>query len=313
MMKIRNLALTAVMFLCLVAVTQADMVVQSKSTVEMPGMGEMTMDGLQYVRGDRTYSSSTGKAGGPMGSQTVENVQIVRLDKGVSWIVEPAQKTYTELSMATMKKMMESQGQGQGKVPNASDEYEWTLTFVDDPGSKTIGGVKCDGVVGKAVGVKKKDNKDSLFVNFEQWVGMPDGGDKFEAFKEKYIEVTGMDDNFLSQMMKNPMMATYAEQMDKLYKKALELKGFPMLTKLVIENTENPMGAVADEEMDEEAKAMMEKMGIQMPGAKKSGEHYTVMSIANEVLKIEEKSVADTQYDIPEGFTKKEMPGGMGM
>jgi len=308
MLKSKLMITAGMLVLCLAAASLADVIVETKVDMDIIGAGKMNVNQIQYVRGDRSYDKTTSKmAGGMMGGKEMVNVQIVRLDKGATYLLDPDKKTYRETSMKTMKGTMKSMQKGQAEQ-TVDDEYEWTTEVSTDIGTEKIMDFKCQGSRVKLTGVKKDDPKDTVFITFEQWISdnLP-GGDEFLAFSEKYAESIGIEPGFLNQMSMNPMLSKYGGQFDEVAEQMKDIKGMPLKTVFIVEGTVNPMGEqMGGEEIDEETRQMMKQMGIEIPGTEKpEGGYHKLVSMTSEVSKIEKKKTDDTQYDIPEGYTKK--------
>ena len=306
-----KLILAGILVLGLAMVSLADVVIETKSEMDMVGAGQINLDQVQYIKGDRSYDKSTTHiAGGMMaamgGGKDQVNVQIVRLDKGVGWVLNPEGKSYTEFTFGDMKNTMAQQRE-RGKQNAPMDEYEWTTDISKDIGTEKIMDFKCKGIRAVSVGVKKDDPKDSVFITNEQWFcdNLP-GGEEFTDFSDKLAELMGSGKGFLSQMSLNPMLAKYGDQFEEIANEFNSIEGVPLKTVLVVEGTVNPMEkAMGGKEMDDEAKAMMEKMGISVPGTTPEGGHHNLVSVTSTVTKIEKKPIEDSMYEIPEGYKKQ--------
>jgi hypothetical protein len=305
---LRNqLILAGLLILCLAVGAAADVIVETKVNMDIIGAGKMDVSQTQYVRADRSYDKTTSKMqGGMMGGKEMVNVQIVRLDKGFTYMLEPDKKTYREVSLENMKGTMAAMQKGQAEQ-EADEEYVWTTEVSKDIGTEKIMDFKCQGSRAKLVGVKKDDPKDTVFVTYEQWVSdnLP-GGDDFLAFSDKFAESMGIEAGFLRQMGMNPMLSRYGSQFDEVAEELGDIEGMPLKTVLIVEGTVNPMAEqMGDEEIDEETRQMMEQMGIELPGKKEEGGYHKLVSMTSEVTSIEKKKVDDAQYDIPADYSKK--------
>jgi len=120
----------------------------------------------------------------------------------------------------------------------------------------------------------------------------------------------GGDKGFLGQMSMNPMLAKFGDQFGEIAKEFEAIDGMPLKTVLIVTATINPMAAaMGGKELDDEARAMMEKMGIAIPESAPEGGHHNLISLTisltSTVTKIEEKSIENSQYEIPEGYKKQ--------
>ncbi len=305
-----GIILTAMMFLCLTSFSAADMIIETKTEMDMIGAGKIDMEQTQYIKGDRSYDENTTKLNDQMaamaGNKEMKNIQIVRLDKGIGWALNPDAKSYNEFSFEQLKDNM-AKAQQQQKSATPMGEYEWTNEIFKDIGTEKIMDFDCKGIRAVSVGVNKNDAKDTVFITNEQWFAkdLP-GGSEFTNFSDKMSEAIGNKKGLMNQMSMNPMLAKFGDQFGEIAKEFETLEGIPLKTVLVVEGTINPMAeAMGDKEIDEEARAMMEKMGIAMPDAAPEGGHHNLISLTSTVTKIEENSIDDSKYEIPEGYKKQ--------
>ncbi|HBZ01084.1 MAG TPA: hypothetical protein DEO84_07170, partial [candidate division Zixibacteria bacterium] len=96
-------------FLLAGAVSHADVIVKSKSIVDMGGMMSSQSDGVDNIKGDKSYNSMTTRMTGGMAAmfnkgKPKEMVTITRLDKGLFWNLDPERKSYKETTLEEMKK-----------------------------------------------------------------------------------------------------------------------------------------------------------------------------------------------------------------
>ena len=305
-----GIILTTMMFLCLASFSAADMVIETKTELDMIGAGKVDMEQTQYIKGDRSYDENTTRLNEQMaamaGKKDMRNIQIVRLDKGIGWALDPDAKSYNEFSFEQLKANLEM-ALKQQKSAAPMGEYEWTNEISKDIGTEKIMSYDCKGIRAISVGVNKNDVKDSIFITNEQWFAkdLP-GGSEFTNFSDKMSEAVGNKKGLLNQMSMNPMLAKFGDQFGEIAKEFETVEGIPLKTVLVVEGTINPMGAAMEgKEIDEEARAMMEKMGIAMPDAAPEGGHHNLISLTSTVTKIEEHPIDDSKYEIPEGYKKQ--------
>ena len=305
-----GIVLTMFMFLCLASFSVADMIIETKTEMDMIGAGKVDMEQTQYIKGDRSYDENTTKLNEQMaamaGNKEMKNIQIVRLDKGIGWALNPSTKSYSEFSFEQLKANMEMAKQ-KTKEASPLGEYEWKTEFFKDIGTEKIMSFDCKGIKAVSVGVNKKDAKDTIFITNEQWFAkdLPGSGE-FVGFSDKMASAIGNKKGLLNQMSMNPLLAKFGSQFGEIANEFESVEGIPLKTVLVVEGTINPMGdAMAGEEIDAEAKAMMEKMGISMPGKTPEGGHHNLISLTSTVTKFEEQSIDDSKYDLPEGYNKQ--------
>jgi len=283
-MTFRFFAATLLILLLISGNALADLVIDSKTEIEVIGMGKMTIEGSQSFRGDKSYTKMLNS--GMMG-MSQESVEIVRLDKGVQWVLFPDQEKYAEISFATVKEMSAAMDTAEAQ----SGGYTWTTTFEELDETEMIAGAKCRAVHGRALGIKTDDPSDTAIIEFKQYIADDfKGAGELEAFRESYMESTGLNDQLFSQLKGNPMMAQYGQPMQELSEKMKAQKGTPLKTRFSIETSKNPMGT-----------SMGNTQGISV-----------LMSIENTITAIEQKAVADTLFQIPEGYEKTDISQMMG-
>ena len=278
--------------------------------MEIIAVGQVKTHQVQNIRDDRSYDETISTVSGGMaamtGNKEMKTVQIVRLDKNIAWVLDPSKKSFTELSFSDMKQELDMAGKA-GKEKEPMGEYEWTNNISKDIGTETIMDCKCKGIRAVSIGVKKDDPKDSMFITNEQWFcdDLP-GGKEFLAFSKKMADSMGVEEGFLGQMSMNPMLAKFGDVFTEIAKEFATIKGVPLKTVLTVEGTVNPMNAaMGGQEMNDETKAMMEKMGMSVPKANSDSGHYNLVNMTNTVSKVENKSVEDSKYEIPEGYKQR--------
>jgi len=155
-----------------------------------------------WVSGDKVYQEQGG----------VENISIGRLDKGLFWIIDLDQKTYSEIDLATMRKL----GIMGLAMMGAQMDKDGNLTVPDDLYKKTQEEKKINGWNASKIELNPKYAANSLVQKFEMWVS-------------KDIDVPM---GFYSEMMKNVFGDPNGE-VKKLLKIWSEMDGYPV--KIVME------------------------------------------------------------------------------
>lgn len=286
-MKIRrNFILTAIIFLCMASISVADIMVETKIEMDMMGAGKVGIEQIQYVKGDRSYDISITKLtdimAASVGRKEMKNIQIVRLDKGIGWTLNPDTKSYAEFDIEQMKEQI-AQAKQRGKAAAPMIEYDWTTEISKDIGNEKVLDFDCKGIRVISVGTNKNDVKDSVFITNEQWFSeeLP-RGKEFIEFNDKMAEMIGSDKGLLNQMSMNPMLAKFGNQFGTIAKELESIEGIPLKTVLVVEGT-----------------------AASMPGAAPQGGHHNFISLTSTVTKIDNNSIDDSRYEIPEGFKKQ--------
>jgi hypothetical protein len=297
------------MTLLISVVSRADVVVKTKSSADMAGMMTTNSDGTNTIKGDKSYNSTTTEVTGGMAAmfskgKPKEAVNITRLDKGLFWNLEPEKKIYTETTMEQLKKQM-AEARGEGDKEKES-EYAWTVDVKSVDGSQTINGFKCNGVIGKATGVSKKNAADTIFITYEQWAAKEvPGSSEVQSFQKDYAKAMGIDEMWGKENT-GAMLKQYGAEFGELAVKVSESGGYPIRTIISVEGGAKPEGEGSNQSPSG-ALGMMNKMlgkKADKPEGDKGGRMKS-FSMTNEVLSIEQKSVDDSQFEIPAGYKKK--------
>ena len=296
-------------FLLAGAVSHADVVVKSKSIAEMGGMMSTQTDGVDNIKGDKSYSSMTTQMTGGMAAmfskgKPKEMVNITRLDKGLFWDMDPEKKSYKETTLEEMKKQF---ADIKGETDKEKEpEYTWTVDVKNLNGPQTINGFSCSGVLGKATGISKKNAADTLFITYEQWAAKDvPGASEVEAYHKNYAKAMGIDQMWAKENM-GSVLKQYGAEFAELAIKVSEAGGYPIRTIISVEGGAKPEGAESDQSPSG-AMSMMSKM-LGKKADKQEGDkggRAKAFSMTHEIQSIEVKGVEDSQFDIPAGYKKK--------
>jgi len=296
-------------FLLAGAVSHADVIVKSKSIVDMGGMMSSQSDGVDNIKGDKSYNSMTTRMTGGMAAmfnkgKPKEMVTITRLDKGLFWNLDPERKSYKETTLEEMKKQFADVKGGNEK--EKEPEYTWTVDVKALDGPQTINGFKCNGVLGKATGINKKNTADTLFINYEQWAAKDvPGASDMETYQKNYAKAMGIDQMWAKENM-GSVLKQYGAEFAELAIKVNEAGGYPIRTIISVEGGVKPEGAESDE-TPSGAMSMMSKM-LGKKADKQEGDkggRSKVFSMTHEIQSVEVKGVDDSQFEIPAGYKKK--------
>ncbi len=223
----------------------ADVTVKrTANTKGMAGILDAEIKSEECIQGEKsctdTETRSTNKVMKFLaGSKPAKSSSIARLDKDVMWQVDHKGKTYTEMTFAEMRAMMDSlKGMMAGNEAKTEiDTSEVTFappTFeVKQTGVKeTIAGYPCaQSILTMTVeGTNKKDGKKFQMVTTMDMMLTKDvpGAGEFEAFGKKMAEKMGlgMDQSGAQAMMS--AMGAYGVDAKKLAEEAAKIEGFPM-------------------------------------------------------------------------------------
>jgi hypothetical protein len=291
------------------AVSRADVVVKTKSNTEMAGIMSMQTDGVNNIKDDKSYNSMTTQMTGGMVAMLGKGkpkdiVNITRLDKGLYWELDTEKKNYKETTMEELKKQF-ADARSKGKK-GEEPEYVWTVEVKAIDGSQTISGFTCNGVLGKATGVSKKNVADSMFISYEQWAAKDvPGAAEVKEYQQNYAKAVGIDEMWAKENM-GSMLKQYGSEFAELAIKVSESGGYPIRTIIIVEGAAKPQGEES-EKTHGGAMGMMSKMLGKKADKQENdkGGRMKTFSFANEVISIEQKSIGDSQFEIPEGYKKK--------
>ncbi|HXI02463.1 MAG TPA: hypothetical protein VNI57_04735 [Candidatus Saccharimonadales bacterium] len=326
----------------------ADIVVKQKNTFDGfgdRGWGANESESTLRLSGDRLEQESEGRMTGKImrhlghGGHTGS---IVRLDKGVMWVLDYNHQTYTEMSLATIGQEGRDALQQMSQQPpeeNAAQQQEKEKSDVQcDPAqvsgkntgqSEEINGFSTQrfDVNGKQTCKNTKTNETcTISYDFSAW-NTPIAGpiDEMQAFTTKQAKMMGFD---LSQeniraMAASPMFGGDATGLDAALGEMSKMKGYPIRIRFDIyaegdcssETNQPSESHSSDESPMSGAKKFFSKFKKKNSEDKGSsgGEHATkpgrmhLLGMGTEVQSISSEKIAPEVFDIPAGFTKKEM------
>ncbi|MDD5088345.1 MAG: hypothetical protein PHI18_06050 [bacterium] len=309
--------------LLLAAAAQADVVRKHKTTAAFMGANESTS--TQYVAGDRSADESTVKwTRGFMKTMTrgkpTESKTIIRLDQQLIWTLDPKEKTYTEMTFAEFREMIEkglSEMQQQGEEEDAEEAdttgeelYEWTVTDESDPNPKTVAGYPCRNAKLVAAGVNKQDANDQVVITLDTWNSedVPGRGE-IADFYRRYAEALGLDSWALTPGLMQAA-ALYRAQFDSLYAVFQKAPGESVQNLIEIKRH-----AIKGKSLKQiAAEAAQDEMMSKLPfGGKKKTKNEAPeyvwkvrFSSTGELTEAATNPVAAASFEIPEGYKKKE-------
>ena len=311
----------------------ADVVIKQKTSAAM-AMGVIKSSGTitTAISGDKQRSDSEMKTKLVIASSTVKTTDIMRLDKELVWNLDNKKKTYTEMTFAEMRAMLDSlqaEMQKAGEESGKEDEdYEVSPPEfkIEKTGkTATVAGYSCEEylmtVVTRAKNKKTGDTgsftlHDRLWMT-KDWAGQAE----YEAFALKMAEKMGFGRGMESAQSYLAMMGIDA---DDLSKEMGKVGGFPMKQEMTMytfgaaaaqketdkeqskdtaEESKSPtdnlakLGGLFGKKKDKE-KEDKAKEGSAGPGA--------MFSMTVEVESVSVGGVDAGQFEIPAGFKKVE-------
>lgn len=324
----KNLVLVAVAVIGLIVIAHADVTVRTKTTLSgFMGMNTESQD-VQYVKGDKSFHDISSKiSGGFMnalpGDKSTNTQQIIRIDRQMIWSLKPENKSYTEMTFDMFKQSMEQSVAAMREMnakPEDPENITWTVTVKTSDKNAKIAGYNCNLVTGKAVGVSKKDIKDTTTIVMNYWLASGVSGEQeLKAFQENFAKAMSLDEMDLQQGMAS-MMQNYGDQFKRLGEEMAKTKGYPVKTDIEVFSSITKTGSSeslgeGDEGQPQSVADMMSKLGNKF-GKKATGKDdkkaadenpNKIFSLTSEVISISTGAIDDSRFEIPTGFKKQEI------
>jgi len=309
-----------------VTFARADVTVQMKTTLSgFMGMNTESQD-VQYVKGDKSFHDITSKiSGGFMnalpGNKSSSNQQIIRIDRQIIWSLKPENKSYTEMTFDMFKQSMEQSVaamQEMNAKPEEPENITWTVTVKTSDKNEKVGSYDCKLVTGKAVGVNKKDAKDTTTILMNYWLASNVTGEQeLKAFQENYAKALNLDEMDLQQGMAS-MMKNYGDQFKKLGEEMAKSKGYPVKTSIEVFSSTTKTGSSeslgeGDEGQPQSVADIMSKLGNKL-GKKDAGKAdkknkednpNRIFEMTSELISISTAPIDDSKFEIPAGYKKQ--------
>jgi hypothetical protein len=298
------------------SVSFADLVYKSKaSTSGIMGMGEMEMETTTMFKGDKQRQETVSKFTGAMaqympGGGEQKQITITRLDKELIWNVNLTDKTYTEMSLAQVKMMMERMKSQIKKKPE-EEEAKFQFDAKKTGQKKKIGGYECEEHIVNMI-AEGRDPQTGKVQEFEVqthlWVSSKvKGYDQIQDFQKKMAQKMGWEGGQYANFMQG--LGQFGLDTEELAKKMNEIKGFPMLTVVKMKASGEEI-TESEEERAEQEKAMkeaMELLGKKVGKEEKPKEKGVIFEMATEVTEVQVKGVTDSEFELPQGMKKQDM------
>lgn len=312
-----NFYLVAALIVGLAVIAGADVVIKTQSTVNTMGWMKADVTGVEYIKTDRNATENTIKMTGGMmammgDTPIIKDINIDRLDKGVIWELDSKEMTYSEKPLASLKQEYAEESQeGQDDMLGEADKYEWTIEVKTEDTPVDINGFKCKGIIATAKGVSKEDPTEKTDLLFEYWYAKDvDGYDELMEYRENYAAATGMD-IIQSQKEIGQVFARFGDEFEEMFAGMEKADGYPIKTVINVKGSQKMTeeGEADDEEMDKKGMppGMMDMMKGMMGDKEKSEDGMTtLLSVTSVVESIKEQPVDDSQFEIPEGYSKED-------
>ncbi|MBK6911304.1 MAG: hypothetical protein IPH10_10315 [bacterium] len=296
----------------------ADVTRQTKTTTK--GFGGMESSQAVSYTTDKSADVSKSKwTSGIMktmsGGKEQQTTTITRLDKELIWTLDDRKKTYTEMTFAEFREMLQKSRaqmeEGGEEVPDttAEDMYTWTVETLSDPAPKTINGWECHNARMVATGTNKMDSLDWVKIDFNLWnsVQVP-GTQEIRDFHMKYLTALGLDE-WAQNVGLQMAVALYQEQFKGLVEELKKAPGESVQSILEIRRHQL-VGPSLGQAMKEGVQN--ELMGKLPFGKKKETpkepkwEERVKFFMQTDLLSSESTAVEPTKFDVPANYKKKD-------
>ncbi len=216
--------------------------------IEVEGAGAMSLFSstgtvLTQISGDRSRSDSEFEMNSKLtGLLDRSASSIVRLDKGVSWTLDPGSRSYTEQSFAEVRKQLEqlepgSGGRrGGGNLPVSEENCRWSEPEFDvesDRSREKIAGIRARRHVvrlNQSCSDPESGQTCDMTWILETWLASRIPARKeVEAFQQAYAEALGLD--ALLQHAQGPgqaLLTMFEGNWEEVSEELAELDGYPL-------------------------------------------------------------------------------------
>jgi hypothetical protein len=277
-------ALTALVLLA-PALACGGFVIEQKVSFSAP-MGMMKSEGTEtiYLKGEKMRIESNVETTGMMmgGRQNDRSITIIRPDKGVIWEIDTEETTYmqSDIGVETMSPM------------GGFDFEVKDIEVVRTGENREIAGYDCEAVKANLV-FETRAGEEVVTQPAELTIWMANDAediDEVRDFWERVLDVTqGRQQGF-------PM----ADTMEELWAKITDVEGVPLGMEMSM--TRAGMTGVEDEKRMRE---MMKHLNKRVAGEDAEEEMPShEMRFGSEVTSIKKKSIDDSMFEIPDGFSE---------
>jgi hypothetical protein len=333
------------------AVTYADVSIKQTTTTKgLAGILDAEVKSENCIQGDRNCTEAQTRFTSKLmkfatGGKATKTSSIARLDKDLVWEVNHQDKSYTEMTFAQMRAMMDSlktmmAGGPMGGTPAKTEIDTSEVTYappkfdVKKTGLKeTIAGYPCEQTILTMTveGTNKKTGEKFQMLTTMDMMMAQDvpGRDEYEQFGRKMAEKMGLGMDAASAQSMMSALGAYGIDAKKLAEESAKLKGFPMRQVVTFagqgkqfassettQKGENGEKESAEEEKsggnDVAAKALGSLFGKKKSDKKKAGEGKSaekpddaIFKMTTEVTEISTGAVPATRFEVPAGYKLK--------
>lgn len=305
-----------------------DVVVEQKATIEVSGVFNGTVSQTQYFQESKQAVQTTVVMSSPSADDanpmTQENESIIRLDKGVMWLMPGGEDSmYVEMPLGMIRDNFERMRQqfaaldtSAGASPGLKifDNSHWEMTVNDSLEEKTINGFPCQKMEMHITGSSDQLPTDSVFLRAEIWYS----GDFPQAdfvLKETQavVDALGVDPNWLVNILLS-FVGQLGHAFTDLSDALNELDGVPIQTSLVMEasTATDPSAQTSDSLAKQDMVSVvvaLARMYAQATGVPAPTGHFRMLSLSSEVTSIRHEAIDAARFEVPAGMVRQDMPG----
>jgi hypothetical protein len=330
--------------------TRADVTIKQSGTMKgLAGILDAEIKSENCVQGDKNCTDAETRLTNKLmkfatGGKATKTSSIARLDKDLMWEVSHQDKSYTEMTFAQMRAMMDSlktamAGQPMGAKPAKTEIDTSEVTYappkfdVKKTGVKeTIAGYPCEQTILTMTveGTNKKTGEKFQMLTTMDMMLAQDvpGREEYEQFGRKMAEKMGFSMDAASAQSMMSALGAYGIDAKKLAEESAKLKGFPMrqivrfagqgsqfASSESAQKGENGGKESAEEEKsggsDVAAKALGSLFGKKKSdknkgeGESKEKPDNAIFKMTTEVTEISTGAVPATRFEVPSGYKLK--------
>ena len=350
-LRVGMIGLTAVIILWSCAAPRADVIIKQTTAMKgMAGILDADMKSENCIKGDKNCTEVETRFTNKLmkfatGGKPAKTSSIARLDKDVMWQVSHQDKSYTEMTFAQMRAMMDSlktmmAGGPTGEKPAKTEIDTSEVTYappqfdVRPTGVKeTIAGYPCEQTILTMTveGTNKKTGEKFQMLTTMDMMLTQDvpGREEYEQFGRKMAEKMGFNMDAAGAQSMMSALGAYGIDAKRLAEESARLKGFPMrqivrfagqgkqfASSETAQKDENGEKESAKEEKSEDndvaSKALGSLFGKKKSDKKKAEEGKSaekpdnaIFKLTTEVTEISTSAVADTRFEVPAGYKLK--------
>jgi len=301
-------------FICLAgsvisaSMVHADLTMKETTVIKgLPMVGDVTAHSTVMVSGDRQRSETTTEMSGRLARMMAgggqESVEIVRLDRELTWSLNPSEKTYTEMTFQQIRDLMQGMD---AEMEDELDEFDDEAGGVDlkidvrKTGEKRkIAGYDTEEVVVTVEGEAEDEDTGEMVRSrwiMTMWMAKDAQGlSEIEEFNRAMTGKMGFPADGADQFAS--LLSSYAGGLKAMTGAMEDIEGIPLESHMQIEveggESEDGAGARADSRGP----------GGGGGGGRRKGPWGAV------VTEVSTGAVSASMFEVPDGYRKADLPG----